>query len=246
MARRGIDPADVPNLTALYVGGVGVTGTPISQWDDQSGAGRHMEQTTLALRPTNASGAPKSEGGSDYMTSTGFGTMQPATQYASYIVFTLHAVPAYTTHGISAPALVAEHLAAYQGTCVHNDGGTAKLYAHHFRHTAGASDKTVGIQLALDTQYLVRVRWDGVDISPPGTAGAAGLWCRAAGVETSISTVARHTGADGLFPALFRGESGECVQATIHYAAFFGSDIDAAYRDGIDTWFVANFPGITL
>jgi hypothetical protein len=205
-----------------------------------------MDQGTPALQPVNSSGAPKSEGGSDYLTGTGFGTMQPAAAYAHYMGVTLHTVPTYTTYGISAPALFAEHLGAYQGTCIYNDGGKAMLFAHHFRRTAGQSDKTIGIELQTGVQYLVRVRYDGSEYGIPGTAGDPGIYCRANGSEQSVSTVTRNTGADGLFPAFFRGEFGECVQATIHYAAFYSTDIPAGYLDGIDAWFQAAFPGITI
>jgi hypothetical protein len=242
-----VDPATVPGLTALYIDGAGVTGASnISAWADQSGNGRNMEQITPALQPVNSSGAPKSEGGSDYLTTTGFGVVQPASAYAHYIVFTLHTVPTYTTYGISAPALFAEHLGAYQGTCIYNDGGTAKLFAHHFRRTAGQSDKTAGIALSTGVQYLVRVRYDGSEYGTPGTAGAPGIYCRANGSEHSISTVTRNTGADPLFPALFRGEFGECVQATIHYVACYGADIGAEYIDGIDAWFQDAYTGIVI
>ena len=52
---RIFDYRDVPGLEALYKRGVGITlnGREVSQWDDQSGNGNHLKQSTATNQPVN-------------------------------------------------------------------------------------------------------------------------------------------------------------------------------------------------
>ena len=76
-------PTDVANLVAWYKfnTGITITGAGVSQWDDQSGNGRHLLQGTDADRPSESGGVITFDGVRELLKVTAFTLNQPETIY---------------------------------------------------------------------------------------------------------------------------------------------------------------------
>lgn len=80
-------PNTMPNLAAWFVGGVGITSAAgaVSQWNDQSGNGRHLVQATGANQPgLQADGSILFNGSSHSLATSAFAVAQP---YTCYLLF---------------------------------------------------------------------------------------------------------------------------------------------------------------
>jgi hypothetical protein len=79
-----IVPSDLTNLAAWYQFNTGITeaGQGVSQWDDQSGNGRHLKQGTDGSRPVKQSdGSILFNGSDEHLQTDAFTFDQPATVY---------------------------------------------------------------------------------------------------------------------------------------------------------------------
>jgi hypothetical protein len=75
---RGLSPA----AWFMHQRGITVTGQGVSQWDDQSGNGRHLKQGTDGARPTlNADGSILFNGTDEFLKCDAFTFNQPLTIY---------------------------------------------------------------------------------------------------------------------------------------------------------------------
>jgi hypothetical protein len=77
-------PSDIPGLAAWYRYGIGITAAAglVSQWDDASGNGRHLEQASGTNQPTlDASKVIVCDGSDNYLRAT-FTLNQPCTYAA--------------------------------------------------------------------------------------------------------------------------------------------------------------------
>lgn len=77
-------PKDLQNLAAWYRfnTGITVTGAGVSQWDDQSGNGRHLLQGTDANRPSlESDGSILGDGVTQYLKAAAFTLVAPTTVY---------------------------------------------------------------------------------------------------------------------------------------------------------------------
>lgn len=84
-AVAGFNPASLPNLAAWFRFNQGITGTAVSQWDDASGNGRHLKQSTGAAQPAKqADGSILFDGSSDFLKCDAFTLNQP---YTVYVLF---------------------------------------------------------------------------------------------------------------------------------------------------------------
>ena len=74
--RRGFGflPNQISGLLAWYRfnTGITITGLGVSQWDDQSGNGRHLTQGTDADRPSHSSGIITGDGATENLTTSSF------------------------------------------------------------------------------------------------------------------------------------------------------------------------------
>lgn len=78
-------PSALPDLVAWYRFGVGIRtsdGTNVTQWEDQSGNGRHLKQGTDTNRPAKQSdGSILFDGADNYLKTDAFTFAQPCTYY---------------------------------------------------------------------------------------------------------------------------------------------------------------------
>ena len=80
----GFLPSDLANLElwTRFNQGITVTGSGVSQWDDQSGNGNHLKQGTDTNRPSEeADGSILFGGGNDFLKTDAFTLEQPETIY---------------------------------------------------------------------------------------------------------------------------------------------------------------------
>lgn len=77
----------IPHLAAWFKfnKGITVTGAGVSQWDDQSGNGRHLKQGTDTNRPAlQADGSILFDGADNYLVTDAFNIEQPFTRYVLF------------------------------------------------------------------------------------------------------------------------------------------------------------------
>ncbi len=80
----GFLPSSLPNLElwTKFNSGITVTGSGVSQWDDQSGNSNHLKQATDADRPSKESdGSILTDGISQFLKADAFTLVQPETIY---------------------------------------------------------------------------------------------------------------------------------------------------------------------
>ena len=80
----GFLPSDLANLElwTKYNSGITVTGSGVSQWDDQSGNGNHLKQATDASRPSKeVDGSILFDGLDNFLKADAFTLVQPETIY---------------------------------------------------------------------------------------------------------------------------------------------------------------------
>ena len=204
----------------------------MSAWADQSGVGNDYTQATGANQPTETAGhAVRCADGDDYMAADDASTtLLDADGWTAYYLMTLDddAPNADTTY--QAAAIHAVPDATWNVSCYLSAG---QNYAFVHQYTAAGSKATTGIAIAKTTLYLFRARYDG-----------SNLHCRINGSEQSVAS-GNITGL-GPVPYLFQGFGAANLLATLRYAAVYNSHLDLTTRDGIDDWFVAQYPTVTL
>lgn len=80
----GFKPTDIANLAAWFQNNKGITSSlgAVSQWDDQSGNGRHLKQATGTNQPAlQADGSILFDGVDNYLKCDAFTLSQPITYY---------------------------------------------------------------------------------------------------------------------------------------------------------------------
>jgi hypothetical protein len=242
-AGAGTDPIGVAGLTLALIEGQGVTvnTTPdpdqVSAWASQAPATLDWVQATSGNQPEYVSGAVKCQANDRQMSADGgwlLSDLIDVDGYTAYVLFTLNTdAPAVAELRQGAAIIGDPAYATYFPLAVRRDTGVDYAYAEHYDGTRLFTPDTAISQGVL---YLARSRYD----------SAAGFtYCRVNGAETSVAA------GDQIIPGdaychLFNGFGGNQPPVTLYRAYVFNAHLSSNDRDGIDTWFQAQYPTVTL
>jgi hypothetical protein len=230
----GTDPATVASRTLILRENVGLTGDPASAWADQSGDGNNFSQGSAPSRPdVDVDGSVVFDGSSDSLAGPDGDLLITGTAGAVYVLCELTGDSAVEAKTLSSGGLIADVTGGGSGLAwgiyCRRNAGQDYIYVQHYTYGYFYTDE---IAVSQNTLYLVRFRIDSNTI-----------YLRVNGTEvSSVGTITEGAGAVSLGAAY----GGTLPSKRIRYVFACNAALNATDRDGIDTWFQAQWPGVTL
>lgn len=233
-AGGGFDPLTLPGLTAMFR--QSLTGSPVSQWNDDTGNARHLTQATPGLQPAvgtlAGNAAPDfNQASAQRMDGLGVGQYLGSGDFEIWVVFRIPAVVGNGANYYDAPAIVTD-----------TDGWFA-LTIDGTRIIWGYNNGSTGDQQCVDTVNLVDTN---VHVARCRLIGST-LYLR---VDDRVEITNGATGPGRrVFTSNLRvGASWDTLDAVggSFHAATFNAGLSAGDATSFYAWIAATYPGVVV